>query len=161
MPTIVNMFWHGGALPPYAWACMQTFIERGHAIRLFSYQRIDAPHGVSNVDAGSVVGIGELERYQSIEAFSDVFRYELLFKQGGWWADVDVVCLTDRLPELQSRLGRRGAGRHQQCDTEIPGRRPGRRAAGENGAGACRPFGTVGRYRTASGFGDFSLVQTG
>ncbi len=99
MPIIVNMFWHGGALPPYAWACMQTFIERGHAIRLFSYQRIDAPHGVSNVDAGSVVGIAELERYQSIEAFSDVFRYELLFKQGGWWADVDVVCLTDRLPD--------------------------------------------------------------
>src|SRR5262245_33543409 len=99
MPTIVNMFWHGGALPPYAWACMQTFIEREHAVRLFSYQRIDAPNGVSNADAGSVVAIGELERYQSIAAFSDAFRYELLFKQGGWWADVDVVCLTDRLPD--------------------------------------------------------------
>jgi hypothetical protein len=66
---------------------------------MFSYQRVDVPQGVSNVDAGSVIEIGELERYPGIETFSDVFRYELLFKQGGWWADVDVVCLTDRLPD--------------------------------------------------------------
>jgi hypothetical protein len=99
MPTTINMFWHGSALPPYAWSCTQTFIDRGHAIRLFSYNRIDVPQGVINVDAGSVIKIGDLDCYQSIEAFSDRFRYELLFKQGGWWADVDVVCLTDRLPD--------------------------------------------------------------
>jgi hypothetical protein len=78
---------------------MQSFIDHGHAIRLFSYHQIDVPHGVHNLDANSVLEIRDLERYQSIEAFSDRFRYELLFKQGGWWVDVDVVCLTDRLPD--------------------------------------------------------------
>lgn len=99
MPTTVNMFWHGSALPPYARCCIQTFIDRGHAVRLFSYNQIDVPRGVINVDAGAVIEARDLECYQSIEAFSDRFRYELLFKQGGWWVDVDVVCLTDRLTD--------------------------------------------------------------
>ena len=99
MPTTVNMFWHDGPLPPFAWACMQSFIDHGHAIRLFTYHRIEAPRGVINADAGTVVGFDQVGRYRSVTAFSDIFRYELLLKDGGWWIDTDVVCLTDRLPE--------------------------------------------------------------
>jgi len=29
----------------------------------------------------------------SIAAFSNLFRYVLLFKKGGWWSYMDVVCL--------------------------------------------------------------------
>jgi hypothetical protein len=29
----------------------------------------------------------------SIASFSDLFRYVLLYKKGGWWTDLDVVCL--------------------------------------------------------------------
>ena len=59
------------------------------------------PAGVLAADAGAILPRGEIGRCQSIEAFADVFRYELLFREGGWWADVDVFCLTDRLPEAR------------------------------------------------------------
>jgi hypothetical protein len=99
MATTVNMFWHGGALPSYAWFCMQSFLDRGHAVRLFAYDTLTAPQGVTPADAGNILNADELSRYRSVASFSDVFRYELLFKEGGWWADVDVVCLADKLPE--------------------------------------------------------------
>src|SRR5262245_941944 len=92
------MFWHGGPLPLYAWPCMRSFIERGHAVRLYAYEPLEMPRGVLAADARTILPIEEIVRYHGIEAFADVFRYELLFREGGWWADVDVLCLTDRLP---------------------------------------------------------------
>jgi cytochrome P450 len=59
------------------------------------------PPGVLAVDARTILPSEEIGRCQSIEAFGDVFRYELLFREGGWWADVDVFCLTERLPEAR------------------------------------------------------------
>jgi len=59
------------------------------------------PAGVLPADASAILPRDEIDRCQSIEAFGDVFRYELLFREGGWWADVDVFCLTDRLPEAR------------------------------------------------------------
>lgn len=99
MATIVNMFWHGSELPAYARSCMRSFIDRGHIVRLFAYQPFDVPAGAIQADAAAVLHARELQRYHSIASFADAFRYELLFNEGGWWADVDVVCLTDRLPD--------------------------------------------------------------
>jgi cytochrome P450 len=93
------MFWHGGPLPPYAWPCLCSFIERGHAVRLYAYEPLETPRGVLLADARTILSIEEIARYHGIEAFADAFRYELLFREGGWWADVDVLCLTERLPE--------------------------------------------------------------
>ena len=59
------------------------------------------PPGVLAADASAILPRDEVDRCQSIEAFGDVFRYELLFREGGWWADVDVFCLTDRLPDAR------------------------------------------------------------
>ena len=97
--TTVNMFWHGGSLPSYARACMRSFLERGHRVRLYAYQRLNPPAGVEEADAALVMRADELPRYRSTAAFADAFRYELLSREGGWWVDVDVVCLVDRLPE--------------------------------------------------------------
>jgi cytochrome P450 len=93
------MFWHGGPLPSYARACMRSFLERGHRVRLYAYRRLDPPPGVEQADAARIVSADELTRYHGTAAFADAFRYALLHREGGWWADVDVFCLTDRLPE--------------------------------------------------------------
>jgi cytochrome P450 len=99
--AIVNMFWHGGPLPLYAWPCIRSFVDQGHTVRLYAYGPLEMPPGVLAADARAILPSEEIGRCKSIEAFGDVFRYELLFREGGWWADVDVVCLTDRLPEAR------------------------------------------------------------
>ena len=78
---------------------MQSFLDRGHQVRLYSYHSLDPPPGVEEADAGRILSADDLPRYHTIAAFADAFRYELLSKEGGWWVDVDVVCLTDKMPQ--------------------------------------------------------------
>jgi hypothetical protein len=95
----VNMFWHGGPLPPLAWACMRSFARLGHRLRVFSYHDLALPDGVAHADAGDILDAdGRLEDYKAIADFSDIFRYKLLHEQGGWWVDTDVFCLAGDLP---------------------------------------------------------------
>jgi hypothetical protein len=97
-PT-VNMFWDGPRLPPLAWACMRSFIERGHRLRVFTYGELAIPAGAILADARDVIAHKpEPDERLSIAAFSDLFRYHLLYKYGGWWVDTDVYCLTPDLP---------------------------------------------------------------
>lgn len=97
--TTVNMFWQGVRLPPLAWACMCSFIERGHRLRVFSYHDLAIPAGAVLADAQGVIERDAgLDAQGTIAEFSDVFRYKLLHKYGGWWADSDVYCLAHELP---------------------------------------------------------------
>ncbi len=97
--TIVNMFWHGPRLPPLAWACMRSFVERGHRLRVFSYSKPALPPGAELADARAIMPADStLAEQDRIAEFADLFRYTLLYRHGGWWVDSDVFCLTERLP---------------------------------------------------------------
>ena len=97
-----NTFWHGPELSPLHWACLSSFIERGHRLRLFSYEPVTVPHGVEREDASRVLPRAELFEFQgSASSFSNLFRYELLLQDGGWWVDADVYCLREDLPDCR------------------------------------------------------------
>ena len=47
-----------------------------------------------NGSGSSSSSIGDKLKEESfLRGFSDLFRYRLLWKRGGWWADLDVVCV--------------------------------------------------------------------
>jgi hypothetical protein len=95
-----NAFWHGAALSPLHWACLSSFIERGHRLRLFSYRDLDVPKGVILEDARKIMSDKELFEFEnSFSAFSNIFRYKVLLEQGGWWVDTDVLCLKEDIPD--------------------------------------------------------------
>ena len=94
----VNMFWHGERLPPLVWACMRSFVEKGHHLRVFSYGAPALPDGVEPADAREISETGPQADYRAIGAFSDLFRYKLLYRCGGWWVDTDVYCVARELP---------------------------------------------------------------
>jgi len=97
---IFSTFWHGGRLPPLSRACLRSFVERGHRVRVFGYEKIDVPDGVILEDARVVLPEEDLFSYHnSFSAFSNIFRYRLLLQQGGWWIDTDVYCLEEDIPE--------------------------------------------------------------
>ena len=79
---------------------VRSFLDHGHPFHLYAYEEID------NVPAGAVVHRGdeilpEREIFRcpagfgegSVAAFADLFRYKLLLERGGWWADMDAVCI--------------------------------------------------------------------
>jgi hypothetical protein len=94
----INMFWHGEKLSPLELACMRSFIAKGHSLRVYTYERVTLPAGVSNEDAGNVVPFDQFFLFDgSPAAFANIFRYQLLLNEGGWWADTDVLCLKSDL----------------------------------------------------------------
>jgi len=94
-----NMFWHGDHLSPLELSCMQSFLEHGHTLRVFTYHTVQLPKGAINEDAGQILSYEQFFIFMdSPSAFSNIFRYKLLYEQGGWWVDTDIVCLRSWFP---------------------------------------------------------------
>jgi hypothetical protein len=76
---------------------IQSFLANGFEFHLYSYGVVsNLPDGTVIRDAADVVPPQKIFRYTgngSYAGFSNLFRYALLLERGGWWADLDVVCL--------------------------------------------------------------------
>jgi hypothetical protein len=104
MTHIFRSLWVGDSLSPYERMCLRSFIDRGHGFELYSYtSELDVPRGVVLRDAAEILpkrlcfpyraGFGE----GSFSGGSNLFRYHLLSRNGGWWVDTDVICLSEEI----------------------------------------------------------------
>lgn len=94
---VIHMFWHGPALSRLERLCMRSFVANGHAVHLHVYDEpTSVPAGITLVDAGKTLNRSSMFRHaktKSIAAFADWLRFQILYDQGGIWADTDMVCL--------------------------------------------------------------------
>jgi hypothetical protein len=107
-PEIVRSFWHGPALGPYQLLCLNSFRVRGHTVELYTYDHdLEVPAWVTLKDAGSIWSCPKILVYRSgfgcgsPSLHSNLFRYALLHKEGGWWIDLDILLLRPALPEAE------------------------------------------------------------
>lgn len=110
--TIFKTFWYGPELSPYEYLCLKSFVDYGHRIQLFSYGSVNnLPVGVEERDASEIFPESSVFLYPSgkgkgsVSAFSNVFRYKLLFLEGGFWIDTDVICLSESVPDTAVFFG--------------------------------------------------------
>lgn len=84
---------------------LESFISHGHEFHLWMYDSptCSLPNNVIVRDANEILtrdkiftykGLGDC-RKDSLGGFSDLFRYSLLYKIGGWYVDMDVTCLSN------------------------------------------------------------------
>ncbi len=104
---VVRSFWYGTELSPYEVLCLKSFVDHGHSVELYAYDRdLVVPAGVRLCDASEVLAKDKVFFYASgpgkgsVAGFSNLFRYSLLLCKGGWWVDTDVICLSSHLPSL-------------------------------------------------------------
>ncbi len=104
-PTVFQGFWHGPPLGPLRSACLASFVALGHRYELYVYEPVQVPAGVVLRDANEIIPQGEVFYYDNevigkpdIGPFSDLFRFKLLLERGGWWSDVDAICLSPEIP---------------------------------------------------------------
>lgn len=99
---IANFFWDG-ELTLLEKKCIQSFVDCGFKVKLWSYTNIELPN-VESCDANLVLSrntalkqeLGsKSEKAATLAAFSDYFRYKVVAKFGGWWFDTDCFCLKD------------------------------------------------------------------
>ena len=98
--SIVQSVWIGSALPPLQQLSIRSFLAEGHEYHLYTYDNVaEVPDGATICDGSEILPRDAIFCYQhgfgqgSYSAFSNLFRYKLIFERGGWWVDTDVVCL--------------------------------------------------------------------
>ena len=101
----VHGLWIGERLSTLEFLCIQSFTAHGHEFHLWTYEppAQALPAGVVLRDASSILPATAVFRYRhgnafghgkgSLAGFSDLFRYKLLYEEGGWWTDMDICCL--------------------------------------------------------------------
>lgn len=115
MPPLETMqgLWIGPALSPVERLSIRSFLDHGHPFRLFAYEPVEGvPDGVELADASAVLPRERMfvqatgANRGSVAPFSDLFRYRLLRDAGGWWTDLDVVCLAPLALDAAFVVGR-------------------------------------------------------
>jgi hypothetical protein len=93
----IRGLWVGAGLSSLEELSIRSFLAHGHEYHLYSYTPLaHVPEGTVLRDAREILPEEIVFRHHeagSLGPFSDVFRYELLRREGGWWVDLDVVCL--------------------------------------------------------------------
>lgn len=93
---IVQSLWIGSALSQVEKLCVQSFIDHGHEFHLYTYDVVGGvPDGAIIKDGNEILPADKIFRHAggSYAPFADWFRYALLNQKGGYWADMDMVCL--------------------------------------------------------------------
>lgn len=93
---IIQSLWIGDELSPMELLCIQSFIQNGHDFHLYIYNDLqNAPEKVFLMDANEIIPEGKIfkDSRGGVSSFADWFRYQLIFDKGGWWVDMDSVCL--------------------------------------------------------------------
>jgi hypothetical protein len=96
MMDIVQSLWIGPKLSKLEHLSIKSFIDHGHEYHLYTYGEVkNVPKGAIVKDGNDILPESEIFRYQngSVSAFSNLFRYTMLYKKGGYWVDTDVICV--------------------------------------------------------------------
>jgi hypothetical protein len=109
---IVNGLWLG-KLGDMQLLSINSFLRRGHKYILWVYSGVDnslipdnIPDGVTIMDANDILDKKYIFHHWTgnLATFADIFRFKLLYERGGWWVDLDLVCLK-KLPNVNFFFG--------------------------------------------------------
>lgn len=97
---LIQSLWIGNKLTTNEVLCINSYIQNGHKFDLYAYDHFkNVPAGANVKDATEIIPISEYNHFLSspykgkYAFFADLFRYKLLFDLGGWWSDLDAICL--------------------------------------------------------------------
>jgi len=98
--NIIQSMWFGNNLSTMERLSISSYIANGHEYHLYVYDDVEyIPSGVILKDGNEIIDKEHIFSYKtgegrgSFSAFSNYFRYKLLYDKGGWWTDTDMVCL--------------------------------------------------------------------
>lgn len=95
MSQIIQSLWIGGSLSKMEKLCLKSFADNNHIVHLYTYGKVsNVPSNVQIKDGNTIVPEEEIFTYKngSHSAFSNYFRFNLLYKKGGYWVDADLLC---------------------------------------------------------------------
>jgi hypothetical protein len=92
-PTVQGL-WIGDRLSRFEYNSIKSYLKQGYHYTLYTYWPVaNVPRDVWVRDAREIIPESEIFTFGgAITPFSDLFRYKLLYDQGGIWTDCDIIC---------------------------------------------------------------------
>ena len=99
---LAQSLWVGRRLRWIERLAIRSYLDNGWRFQLYTYDDVaNVPEGCEVLDANAIIprkgifkeGFGSGLHVGSLGAFSDLFRYKLLYERGGMWTDTDVINL--------------------------------------------------------------------
>jgi Glycosyltransferase sugar-binding region containing DXD motif len=91
---IIQSLWVGPKLSTMEQLCIRSFLRHGHDFHLYTYDDMEGiPAGTTVKDGNEILPKSQISVYTHIADFADLFRLKLLALKGGWYIDMDAVCL--------------------------------------------------------------------
>ena len=93
--VVVQSLWVGNPLSDIETYCIRSFQNQGHTFHLYTYGDVkNIPKGVKVLDGNLIMPEKEVFQLKStFLPFSDIFRYKMLYEKGGYWVDMDMICI--------------------------------------------------------------------
>lgn len=92
----IQSLWVGPRLSSMEILCINSYLANGHDFHLYAYNDIlNVPKGTTMKDANEIIPEKEMfvDCFGGYVHLSDQFRFTMLYKLGGWWVDMDTICL--------------------------------------------------------------------
>jgi len=97
----VSSLWIGSSISNLEKVCIKSFVDHGYTFNLYTYspEIKNLPSGVTLKNGNQVVSKDKVFHYKSgfnkgsVSGFSNLFRYKLLYENGGIWVDTDIALL--------------------------------------------------------------------
>lgn len=92
---IIRGVWVGDHLSNIQKLCIKSFLDNGHDFHLYIYENfVDGiPEGCTVINGNEILPWGNRDRFISNNHFSDYFRSVVTYQLGGFYTDMDIVCL--------------------------------------------------------------------
>ena len=94
--TVIQSLWIGNKMSNNELLCLRSYLHHRYEFHLYTYEALpDIPGGIKIMDANAIIPASSLfqDTAYSYASFADWFRLKLLYSRGGWWVDMDTVCL--------------------------------------------------------------------
>jgi glycosyltransferase involved in cell wall biosynthesis len=91
---IIQGLWVGPALGAMEQLSIESFLRQGHEFHLYTYGDVkNIPTSTIIKDAREILPEDTIKRFKHLALFANLWRFKLLLDRGGWWVDLDTVCL--------------------------------------------------------------------
>lgn len=91
---IVRSVWFGSVFTNIQKLCINSYLNKGHEFHLYTLQPvIGTPEGTVVKDANEFMTRKDIVNFPCNTQAADYFRVLMIIKEGGWYVDLDTVCL--------------------------------------------------------------------
>jgi hypothetical protein len=92
---IVQSLWVGDRLSRMEHYSIKSFLNLGYTYHLYTYNKVkNIPKGTIVKDAAKIMPKKEIfDMKSTFLPFSDIWRYKMLYENGGYWVDLDMIAI--------------------------------------------------------------------